>query len=139
MLENIKRVAVNAVLATNPVNVLYGTVENANPLEIRIHEKLKLTKDFLDVAEHLTRHERVVTIEHSEMTERNLGDRAERDFLDTDDKTSPFTSFKHNFVKMIFQDGLKKGDKVALLRVQGGHRFLVIDRYKRGEEVWSYR
>lgn len=84
MYDNVKRAAVKAVLATNPVNVLYGTVEKATPLEIRIHEKLKLTSDFLDVAEQL------------------------------------------------FKSGIVKGDKVVLLRVQGGHRFLVIDRYVKG-------
>lgn len=84
MYDNVKRVAVKAVLATNPVNVLYGTVEKAKPLEIRIHEKLKLTGEFLDVTEHLSK------------------------------------------------SGIVKGDKVVLLRVQGGHRFLVIDRYVKG-------
>lgn len=139
MLDNVKKAAVMAVEATNPVNVLYGTVEKAKPLEIRIHEKLKLTEEFLDVAEHLTRHERVVTIEHEELAVRELGDRKEVDFLDTDDKVAPVTKYKHSFVKMVFEDGLKKGDKVVLLRAQGGHRFLVIDRYKRGEDVWSYQ
>ncbi|MBG9657813.1 DUF2577 domain-containing protein [Cytobacillus firmus] len=139
MLDNVKKAAVKAVEATNPVNVLYGTVEKAKPLEIRIHEKLKLTEEFLDVAEHLTRHERIVTIEHEELAVRELGDKKEADFLDTDDKAAPVTKYKHSYVKMVFEDGLKKGDKVVLLRVQGGHRFLVIDRYKRGEDVWSYQ
>lgn len=82
MYDNVKKAAIKAVLASNPVNVLYGTVEKANPLEIRIHEKLTLTGDFLDVTEQL------------------------------------------------YKSGITKGDKVVLLRVQGGHRFLVIDRYK---------
>lgn len=84
MLDNVKKAAVKAVEATNPVNVLYGNVEKVKPLEIRIHEKLKLTGEFLDVTEQL------------------------------------------------FKSGFVKGDKVVLLRVQGGHRFLVIDRYVRG-------
>ncbi|WP_245983523.1 DUF2577 domain-containing protein [Ammoniphilus oxalaticus] len=138
MLDNVKRAAVAAVMATNPVNVLYGTIESTKPLEVRIHEKLKLTADFLDVAEHLTRHERIVSIHHEEMATRNLGDRTDHDMLDSDDGEPPYTKYQHDYVKLIMQDGLKTGDKVVLLRVQGGHRFLVLDRYKRGEEVWSY-
>lgn len=84
MYDKIKKAAVRAVLATNPVNVLYGTVEQESPLEIRVNEKLKLTSEFLDVTEYL------------------------------------------------FNRGLVKGDQVVLLRVQGGHRFLVIDRYVKG-------
>ncbi|MFJ8099412.1 DUF2577 domain-containing protein [Lysinibacillus sp. NPDC096212] len=137
MYDNIKKVAVKAVEATNPVNVLYGTVEKAKPLEIRIHEKLKLTEEFLDVAEHLTRHERIVSIDYSypkKWPESVIGDS-----LKDTSSSEGYTKFDMKYAKMIFENGLKKGDKVALLRVQGGHRFFVIDRYKRGEEVWSYQ
>ena len=137
MYDNVKKAAVKAVLAMNPVNVLYGTVEKAKPLEIRIHEKLKLDEEFLDVAEHLTRHERIVSLDYSyphTWPESRIGDASKKA------SSSPgYDTYNMKHAKMIFDDGLKKGDKVVLLRVQGGHRFLVIDRYKRGEEVWSYQ
>ncbi|MFD1203599.1 DUF2577 domain-containing protein [Sporosarcina contaminans] len=137
MYDNVKRAAVKAVLAMNPVNVLYGTVEKAKPLEIRIHEKLKLTEEFLDVAEHLTRHERIISLDYQnpkKWPETAIGDAAK----DTS-SSEGYTDYNLKYAKMVFEDGLKKGDKVVLLRVQGGHRFLVYDRYKRGEEVWSYQ
>ena len=137
MYDNVKRAAVKAVLAMNPVNVLYGTVEKAKPLEIRIHEKLKLTEEFLDVTEHLTRHERIVSIDYNNphtWPETRIGDAPKNT------SSSPgYDTYNMKYAKMVFDDGLKKGDKVVLLRVQGGHRFLVIDRYLRGEEVWSYQ
>lgn len=38
--------------------------------------------------------------------------------------------------KITFDDGLKKGDKVILHRVQGGQEYFVSDRYKEGDNLW---
>lgn len=138
MLETMKKAAVAAVEASNPVNLIYGTVIKSKPIEIEIHKDLVLTEEFLDIAEHLTRHERIVTIEHNEMAVRELGDKTEIDYLDTDNKEYPATSYKHSYVKMIFEDGLKINEKVVLVRMQGGHKFLVFDRYREGKKKWSY-
>lgn len=133
-----KAAALAAVEASNPVNLIYGTVIKSKPIEIEIHKDLILTEEFLDIAEHLTRHERIVTIEHEEMASRKLGDKEEIDFLDTDDKAYPATKYKHSYVKLIFEDGLKIKEKVVILRMQGGHKFLVIDRYREGKKKWYY-
>lgn len=79
-IDVIKRIAMNAFNASNPVNVLIGTVSIASPIEIEIHQKLKLSKEFLIMTERVT------------------------------------------------QSGLIKGDKVVLVRVQGGHQFVVSDK-----------
>jgi hypothetical protein len=89
LIDLIKSVAVKAVEATNPVNVLFGTIVSENPLEIEIHQKLKLTEEFLVITERVTRYE-----------------------VDN----------------ISIRTGLKKGDKVALLRVQGGQQFVVLDK-----------
>lgn len=79
MNETIKRIALSAVDSTNPVQVLFGTVTKTNPIEITVHQKLLLTRDFLV---HLQR------------------------------------------------DGsaLVQGDTVLLVRVQGGQKFVVMDK-----------
>ncbi|WP_432199232.1 DUF2577 domain-containing protein [Anoxybacillus gonensis] len=80
LVDLIKNVAVKAVEATNPVNVLFGTVVSESPLEVQIHQKLKLTEEFLVITERVT------------------------------------------------QTNLKRGNKVVLLRVQGGQQFVVLDK-----------
>ncbi|AEV17647.1 MULTISPECIES: DUF2577 domain-containing protein [Geobacillus] len=80
LIDLIKTVAVKAVEATNPVNVLFGTVVSESPLAIQIHQRLKLTEEFLVVTEQAE------------------------------------------------QANLKGGDKVILLRVQGGQQFVVLDK-----------
>lgn len=54
LIDLIKTVAVKAVEATNPVNVLFGTVVSESPLEIQIHQRLKLTEEFLVITERVT-------------------------------------------------------------------------------------
>lgn len=63
------------------------------------------------VAEHLTRHSRIVTIVHEEQKERDLGDKMEKDLLDTDDDSPlpELTKFSYSFVELKFEDVLKKG------------------------------
>lgn len=53
LIDLIKTVAVKAVEATNPVNVLFGTVVSESPLEVQIHQKLKLTEEFLVITERV--------------------------------------------------------------------------------------
>ncbi|MDQ0412731.1 DUF2577 domain-containing protein [Mesobacillus stamsii] len=103
LVDLIKRTALKAVAATNPVEHTFGVVKTISPLSVEIHSKLTLPEEFLVVSEHLTVHERNVIINNS----------AEA-------------------VVMKFNDGLKPGDKVILSRVQGGHQYIVIDRYKGG-------
>ncbi|UTW69878.1 DUF2577 family protein [Anaerobacillus sp. HL2] len=46
------------------MNVLFGTVTSVNPFEITIHQKRKLTKEFLVLTERVTRFE--VNLEHNQ-------------------------------------------------------------------------
>ncbi|RAK21148.1 uncharacterized protein DUF2577 [Anoxybacillus vitaminiphilus] len=80
LVDLIKTVAVKSVEATNPVNVLFGTVVSESPLEIQIHQKLRLTEDFLVITERVD------------------------------------------------QANVRRGDRVVLLRVQGGQQFIVLDK-----------
>ena len=45
-IEVMKRVAVNAVEAGKPVNILFGTVVSLSPLEIRLSQQQSFTKEF---------------------------------------------------------------------------------------------
>lgn len=105
MVDLIKSVALKAVEASNPVNVLLGTVINASPIEIEVHQKLRLTKEFLVLTERVTRYE--VDLEHNHGGPTALAGK----LTDTPIRT-----------------GLIKGDKVVLVRVQGGHQFVVLDK-----------
>ncbi|MGN6710729.1 MAG: DUF2577 domain-containing protein [Anaerocolumna jejuensis] len=61
----LKRVALEAVEASKPTVVLFGTVSSINPLSVYLEQKRTITKDFLvvtDKAKNLTVGDTVVMI-----------------------------------------------------------------------------
>lgn len=112
------------------LNVEIGTVVSAAPdLKIKIErDQIVLEKDDLLVAEHLTRHKRIVTLSHQEKEKRDLGDCHAEDYLDTDDLAPPYTSYQHNYIELQFEDVLRKYDRVFLIADDDTQQYFVIDR-----------
>ncbi|KAA0944067.1 DUF2577 domain-containing protein [Sporosarcina sp. ANT_H38] len=136
LLDLIKRTAIEAFNSTNPVNLIFGVVTKAEPLEIEIHSKLTLTREFLLIAEHLTRHDRIVTIRYEFPKtwdkDADIGDEVKsaassRNYIGSP-PAIPYGKYELSNTKMTFENVLKKGDKVSLVRMQGGHKFFVMDR-----------
>lgn len=109
MLETIKQVALNAVESTKPAAFFVRTITSVNPLTIVFDQKITLDASRLIVPESLTKRKVKLEIEvETEETSRH----------------------KHLVrVKEAMLDGsLKTGDKVLLVREQGGQRYIIIDR-----------
>lgn len=85
LIEIIKKAALDAVEAQYPVRVLFGVVETASPLVVRVDQKLLLSGDMLVVAWGARECEQV-------------------------------------------QSGLQEGDCVILLRMQGGQKYVLLDK-----------
>ncbi|MDB0519960.1 hypothetical protein C4R87_19250 [Clostridioides difficile] len=81
LLQIIKKAAMDAVETSNPMKVVFGTIESINPLKVKIEQKLTIGDFFL---------------------------------IQTD-------TFKRYTEKKI-------GDKLALIRMQGGQQYLILDR-----------
>lgn len=111
LLDVIKAAGIDAVGASNPVNVLFGEVLNSNPLSVKVDQRFTLPADFLIVPESLTRYEVDLTHTHQY----------------TDDGSARTTATALT-TKLIVRPGLKAGDKVLLLRVQGGQKFVILDK-----------
>lgn len=118
-------------LSSKDIRIELATVIKPPPdLKILIDGMTEpIGKEFITVAEHLTRHKRIVTITHQEKAERDLGDKKKEDFLDTDDLVAPFSSYKHNYVELQMEDVLKIDDKVLVLSAASA--FYIIDRVVR--------
>ncbi|QNK89446.1 DUF2577 domain-containing protein [Sporosarcina sp. resist] len=145
LVDMMKEAALDVIGTTNPVTWTYGTVVKSKPLEIYVHAKLTLLEEFLDVAESLTRHDRIVSIDYEypkEWEKNDIGDEPKNAVSSRRDigsaETVPYEEFKMKYAKLTFEDGLKINDKVILVRMQGGRKFLVADRYKEGKDIWSY-
>lgn len=93
--------------AGNPVSVMFGTVTEEKPLKILVDQRLPLDEDFLIVTERLTRYE--IDLKHKHETNGEP----------TKDALTE---------KVVIREGLKTGDGVLLLRIQGGQKYVVWDK-----------
>lgn len=119
--ELIKRAAVEAVGAQKPVELRFGTVISTLPLQILMDQKLILEASQLILSRSVTDYELDMTVAHA--TEERAGGAGE----------SAFELHNHEYKgrkKFLVHNGLKVNDQVFLVRVQGGKRFLVVDRIK---------
>lgn len=106
MIDTIKQASIGAMGASNPVNILFGEVVSAEELKIKIEQKLILDKDFFIIPKSLTRYEVDLTHNH----------------IISDSSTS------NSLNKLVIREGLKAGDKVLLLRIQGGQQYVILDK-----------
>lgn len=106
MIDIIKKAGVDAVGADNPVNILFGEVLDVDNLKIKLDQKLILPKEFFIVPESLTKYE--VDLEHSHSIPEGIS--------------------SNSLKKLVIREGLKQGDKVLLLRVQGGQQYVILDK-----------
>ncbi|MNW42419.1 hypothetical protein D3C74_195870 [compost metagenome] len=103
--DKIRQLGSDAVNAGNPVSVLFGTVTGINPLEVNVDQRFTLNEDFLIITESLVKYE--VSLKH-----RHNGAVMEDALVD----------------KLVIREGLKVGDSVLLLRMQGGQKYVVWDK-----------
>ncbi|MBD8046747.1 DUF2577 domain-containing protein [Clostridium faecium] len=106
MLDTIKKASIGAFDASNPVNILFGEVLSVDNFKIKVDQKLILSKEFFIIPESLIRYEIDLSHNHN--------------------YTNGSTSSALN--KVIIREGLKQGDKVLLLRMQGGQQYIVLDK-----------
>lgn len=107
LLNLIKRAAAEAVDASNPVQVLYGEVIAADPLAVQVDQRFILTTEFLVVPEGLAPY--TVDLRHSHGYDGSTTGSALAD-------------------PVVIRRGLEAGDKVILLRTQGGQQYVILDR-----------
>lgn len=111
MIEAIKKAAQDAIEASGPVAILFGVVTKSNPLEVSVDQRFSLDADFLIVPESLRRYE--VDLRHSHVTADGATEVALPD-------------------PIVIRNGLEPGDKVILLRMQGGQNYIILDRVVSG-------
>nr|DAX90070.1 MAG TPA: Protein of unknown function (DUF2577) [Caudoviricetes sp.] len=108
--------------AGEPFEHRKGTVESVNPISVKVDQKLILEEDDL-ILTHLVR-DYDVDISVSHETE---------DFELVEGVLTDIKSHKHGYKgrkRITVHNGLKVGEDIVLLKVQGGQTYIVLDRYK---------
>lgn len=138
----VKRAAVEAVEVTKPVNVVFGVVLSVKPLKINIEQKMDLGEKQLILTRNVTDYTVEITLDHE--TEPALTTHAHSYSGNTGSagsgphvheysgETGP-TNLTHTHAykgKKTFtiHNALKVGERVVLLRIQKGKKFIVLDR-----------
>ncbi|MTI56163.1 DUF2577 domain-containing protein [Geosporobacter ferrireducens] len=124
MIEIMKQAATDAIQQSKPVNVLFGTVQSINPLKIIIDQKLPLEADDLILTSLVKDRRAKISFDNPDI--KNIV----KDYS-MDDISG--TNYKLTFQQPIqneitIYDGLKIGERVMLLRIQGGQKYIVLDR-----------
>ena len=140
---------------SSPCNVLFGTVTSANPLEITVEQKLKLTKEFLILTKNVVDYTTTATIEwntnkinqnvnHKHSISGNINVESSISPNDNSAKiTNKVTSSleTEQYTKdlghmhsisgtksITINNALKQNDKVILLQQAGGQKYIVLDK-----------
>lgn len=96
-----QKLSQNTQLAGKPVNVEYGTVVSASPLQISVDQKMVLGVNQLVLSRNVTNYTTSCTVSWQ---------------------------YESGTKSIIINNALKAGDRVILLRQQEGQRYLVLDR-----------
>ena len=106
----IKRAALDAVNSSQPVNILFGKVTSVSPIKIQVNPKLILGKGNLVIAGNLSKRSVNVSVNGNTGSADGHGHSV----------NIPIT--------VTFDNSLKVGDSVILVRMQGGNKYLVLDK-----------
>ena len=113
LINALKKISVEANEASDPVRIMFGIVTKAEPLTIMVDQRLIIDQSKITLC--------------SSVVERSV----KETFNMSTENTNSYTSHNHKIVgqkDVILNFGLKEGEKVILLRIQGGQSFLVLDR-----------
>lgn len=133
LLEIIKQASVEAVQAGNPVKVVFGTVISESPLQIMIDQKIILTEEFLILCRNVTDYNLDMTVDHitedadPNQTDKMSGGAYYPSFSAHLHKHSHKHPYKGRKTFLVHRK-LLVGEEVLLLAMQGGQKFVVVDK-----------
>lgn len=128
LLTAMKKASIEAVEASKPVQLIFGVVTSANPLQIQINQKLILGKAQLILCRNVTDYEVQMVVDHQ--TESHTHTHTIRDTY-TGGGSATENTHSHSFKgqkSFLIKNALRIGEKVIMIRQQSGQKYLVIDR-----------
>lgn len=124
IVEIIKMAAVEAVNASSPMGVVFGKVISVSPLKVNVEQRLTLDESHLILLNTVRDHQ--VEISFDDASIKNIvKDYSMSDVPGTDYKLTFQQKVKN---KVTIYNGLKVDETVILIRVQGGQKYVILDR-----------
>ena len=123
----VKAAALAATDAAKPVQLCFGRVITEAPLQISVEQKMVLGEAQLALCRQVTEYETYITGENV------------KDFYyvqppprEVTRPVEPPHVHAVGKIRIIVHNALKAGEQVVLLRMQGGQKYLVVDRLGEG-------
>ena len=114
LVDVMKRASIDAMENAQMTDLRYGKVTSEKPLKVYVTNLFTIPESMLVVPEHLTDYEIEITTDGYGWV--------------TEDEQSHKHDIKQKKRKLKIHGALKVGDKVALLRKQGGQSYFILDR-----------
>lgn len=121
LIRIIKQAAIDAVDQSSPVNVAYGIVESIDPLKIKVEDKFIIDEEMILLTPSVIDRQTKISFDNPGIVNIVNG------YSETSriDRLSYQANIKN---EITIYDGLKKGEELLLLRVQGGQKYIVLYR-----------
>ena len=141
-LADVKRAALEAVMSSKPFALAFGTVISTAPLKVQIDQKFILTEAQLILTSAVKDYTVEMTVDHetgnalSDIDLSHTHSYTDQSYTSSTTRTTKSGGKKdltHNHEykgkkKFTIHLGLKVGEKVILLRADGGKQYIVLDR-----------
>ena len=121
LVKLLKQLSNDTINNSEPFEYRKGKVETITPLTVRIDQKMLLEEDELILTHLVKDYEVDISVSHET-----------KDFGLIEGASTDIKKHKHEYKgrkKIIIHQGLKVGEEVILLKVQGGQNYIVLDRY----------
>lgn len=111
-----------------PTAIVYATVISASPLRIQIDAKLTLEENNLVLTNNVKDHYVDITVNHLTVADNHLNTTHSHPDAGSASFDSTHDHAYQGRKKIMIHYGLKLGEKVILIREQGGQKYIVLDR-----------
>lgn len=120
-IEAMKKSAIEAIRAENPTSIVYGKVISDIPLQVQVNGKLNLDEEFLVLTKNVSDYE----------VEIDLKFEGKGSILCGQDKEI-LKELSMESAKIKVKNALKINDEVVLIQMQGGQKYVILDKMERG-------
>lgn len=110
----IKKMALDAVEANKPMELVLGSVISINPIKISLSQLLLISENFILNPEGLAGQELTISLDEQTITLKN-----------DEDELKEYTIMPQD-LKIKIKSQIKQDDKVFLLRLQGGQKYFIL-------------
>lgn len=124
MLKAVKKAGIQAMEQTAPAGIMLGVVKSINPLIINVEQRLDLPAGLLLLTDNVRDYKVKLSFDNPSI--KNIVKPYSMDDVPGTDYKITFQDAAKN--EITIYNGLKAGEKVLLLRVQGGQKFVVLNR-----------